>query len=92
MHLTSEGRVLKMWMLGVMLIKVRQLYPKFADKVPCIEAHRLLAQFCLPEEEQGIVDTQDLYYVSVIANELNIPFSEVFQGFQLASQSEESQS
>lgn len=94
MALTSEGRILKMWMLGMMLAKLSKLYPKFADKCRWEDANLLLAEFCLPEEERNVVNTQDLYYISAIANELHIPFHEVFQGFQLAdaSQSEESQS
>lgn len=91
---TSEERVIKMWMLGVMLQKLQKLYPQFADTVYWIEANKLLAEFCLPEEERGLEDepVPDTFYVQTVATHLGIPYHEVFQGFQLASKSEDSQS
>lgn len=92
MALTSEGRVLKMWMLGVMLQKLSKLYPHFANSVYWHDANILLAEFCLPEEERNVVDKSgfDEFYVQAIALHLNIPYHEVLEGFQLASQSQES--
>lgn len=92
MTLTSEQRIEKMTALAIMLDKLSELYPKFADKVYWEDAHELLAEFWLPEEERGVVEKMDRYYITVVADHLRIPFDEVFQGFSRASQLKELES
>lgn len=86
----QEERLVKLWMLATALMKLEKLYPEFANTVGWEDAHNLLADFLVPEEFRNVVADQDWYYIAKIAHELNIPFSEVYQGFQLASQSKES--
>lgn len=86
----KEERVVKLWMLGVMLSKLHELYPEFANQVTWEDAHVLLAEFCVPEEFRNVVPQQDWYYISRVSHELAIPIAQVYEGFQLASQSEES--
>lgn len=93
----------KLQMLATMLDKLEQLYPAFADKVYWERAVELLAEFCVPEELRRTVDYSksmpDEYYMTLIADHLQIEYVTVYEAFYLhandklhSSESKESQS
>jgi hypothetical protein len=86
--LDNSPRVTKIAMLAIMLEKLNKLYPQFAEVTTWEEAHRLLADFCLPEELKHILvdEYNDVYYHDLIARHLGIPIRDVTRGFQIASE------
>lgn len=86
---TSETSSLssKLEMLATMLDKLEKLYPEFADKVYWERAIELLAEFCVPEELRRTVDYSksmpDEYYMTLIADHLQIEYVDVYEAFYL---------